>query len=49
VKNKGQNHKIKKMRATSQLHLKAGVRTPKNLFFINISLLLNEMLAENFF
>jgi len=29
VKNEGQNHKVKKMRAKSQLHFKAGVRTKK--------------------
>jgi hypothetical protein len=32
VKNEGQNQKVKKMRAKSQLHFKAGVRTPKNLY-----------------
>jgi len=31
VKNKGQNIKVKKMRAKSQLHFKAGVRTPKKI------------------
>jgi len=29
VKNKEQNHKVKKMKTKSQLHFKIGVRTPK--------------------
>jgi len=32
VKNKGQNHKIKKMRAKLQLHFKAGKNTKKPSF-----------------
>ena len=33
VKNEGQNYKVRKIRAKSQFHFKAGVRTHKKLKF----------------